>query len=80
MVESSRLHRGAEQLRHRMNSIPDIRNIPPENFIPHYRREIAGPTSSEEEPETFVVNLKIDSEEEPETKYINLFIDTKGKY
>ncbi len=72
MVGSSRLHRGAERLYHRMNSIPDIKNIP------HYRREIANGISSEEdEPETLIVNLKIDSEEEPETKYVNLFINTK---
>ena len=83
MVESSRLHRGAEQLRHRMNSIPDIRNVPPENYIPHYRREVADSASLEDVPETFIVNLNIDSqeeEEEPETKVINLIIDTNRNY
>jgi hypothetical protein len=77
MVASSRLHRGPERLYHRINSIPDIRNIPPDNFIPHYRREIVNaiPSENDEEPETFLVNMKIDSDEQSDTQYVNLYID-----
>ncbi len=79
MVASSHLHRGADRLRHRINSIPDVINFPSNDFIPHFRRDNSYPIprEEEEEPETVYVNMKVDSEEELETKYVNLFIDAK---
>ena len=83
MVASSRLHRGADRLYHRVNSIPDVRAIPSNHFIPHFRRHINHPIPRNEqendEPETVLVNLKVDSDEQPQTKYVNLYIDTKRK-
>jgi hypothetical protein len=82
MIASSHLHRGADRLRHRINSIPDVMNFPSNNFIPHFRRDSNYPIpreeeEEEEEPETVYVNMKIDSDEDSETQYVNLFIDTK---
>lgn len=81
MVPSSYLHRGADRLRQRYNSIPNIQRFPPNNYVPYYPRNrnnaIPRQVVDEEEPETVFVNLKVDSEEVPETKYVNLYISAR---
>jgi hypothetical protein len=76
MVASTRLHRGADGLRHRINSIPDNVKFPDDDFVPQLKRNNYAVPSEEEEPETVYVDMNIDSGEESETKYVNLIIDT----
>jgi hypothetical protein len=80
MISSSRLHNGADRLRHQINSVPDVMNFPNYDFTPHLKRNnYALPVEEDEAPETVYINMKIESDEEPETQYVKLFIEKKRK-
>jgi hypothetical protein len=79
MIDSNRLHRGADRRQYQNYAIPDVMNYPSYDFASQVNRNNYAMPQEEQEPETVYVSMHIDSEEDDddlETKYVKLVINT----